>query len=872
MATVTTVTETEERAACPELKRAAVRPRSLNPFDGAILKTSSRQISRPPQRFGFGDSDLQFEEVEDVRSVAYRTNLHKAKDTLSKNQAEEGFDMRSREMTPVGVESHVSNLLTWDMEPIEPINPITSTINTEGDSPLGSEDPEVFSRPLTPLEADHSSMVGYEMETPNLPSRDGKLSDESLGFTAEETSAVTPPGRGNAGFSWHGTGERVLTSPGRGETQSPLQPALGFELPKLRSALKFQDKSSGLVRNPKVHFARQVVKWTPSNSDEASYSSSFPTRSGTRNSQGEFSLEGDTFFERGAESPRNYPYQPNRDGYPHSSIVSSALSMATNMRRDTNNLVSFIKSKGNSLNFGGDPPQDGGGRPPQGGGCPPSGRGGYQPNGGGGHQPYGGGGYPPSGGRGHPPSGGGGYPPNSPGGGSGPPTGGAGRPSPGDQGGQPAGGRGSPWSGFQFGGDLPRQNLPNLTGMAYHTGAHGPPAPYSIQPTALAIHWAKDHVKIFRGTRRPSEVHFTPGPTILDWLASVESFYLITGIKDDPTMITYLPHFTDPHSGNAQELVGLICEEFGDYSYEEVKNILIDSYSKENAINFVELCVQTIGNQAPITSPEDVMERLIIMRRHVKRLSESYLNLPRYRHWSSPKKGQIQELLVEYNFFLLSAALFPRPIVERILFSEENARRDSRQLCLFINQNITRQHTPMEVEKWSRRHHQHETTFLGVEMGGNPRMQHRGFNRINLVAEAALPEEGDYLDAQPSDLEYIEDFTRAGTSQAEADMITQAKKKNQTQAQKSYVCALCFKNNHLHRNCRHKPAGAGKDNSCLICGGNNHRAVDHYAKAIRKDPGPHGPGVTCTTCQGFRHDAQHCPGTKGSLDLRPSST
>ena len=109
-----------------------------------------------------------------------------------------------------------------------------------------------------------------------------------------------------------------------------------------------------------------------------------------------------------------------------------------------------------------------------------------------------------------------------------------------------------------------------------------------MRPSALATHAAKDHVKIFKGVKLTHEVHFTPGPSIFEWLASVEVFYITTGIKDDSSKIAYLPYFTDPHSGNAQKFVGCICDDYKYDTYEEVKSFLIDFFAKDNTTDYIE--------------------------------------------------------------------------------------------------------------------------------------------------------------------------------------------------------------------------------------------------------------------------------------------
>ena len=68
----------------------------LNDFDYKIKIV-------PISGYGYGEADLQFEEVENVRRVAYRTSHEhmKATHSLNKNREEEVLASRSRELSPV---------------------------------------------------------------------------------------------------------------------------------------------------------------------------------------------------------------------------------------------------------------------------------------------------------------------------------------------------------------------------------------------------------------------------------------------------------------------------------------------------------------------------------------------------------------------------------------------------------------------------------------------------------------------------------------------------------------------------------------------------------------------------------------------------
>ena len=919
MATVTETAEisTRERSDSPEieLRRAPVRPRSLNidSGSGAIQKTASGRISRPPTRYGFTEpAELQFEELEDVRQGALHTNLNTSKNLLSNRMYEEDR-LRRGDLSP---EFPASDLLTWDLEPV-----LNSTENFD-DSHARGETTNIsnYEKPLgRPFE---NSTVGseYVSENPDLPSRGDKFSENSLGSMSGEDSRATSPGGGGTGYFSRGTGDRALTSPSGGENFTSSQPVLSNK--NVKSALKipFQKRPAGSTRNPRVHFAEELEvaqEWTPpldgeavvfsntsqqnayyyeggsegSNidtppnlylnkpSDEHFRSTSNPSSPATRRDDGSrpsSTASGSTYQHKTAlaEPQGVRPKQMDANLNSHSRWFSSMSSRGNfpsggDAHRTYSSLGGGDGYSNPTSGRGYGPPSDGNGY------GPPSGSGQGPPAGGGRGPPSGGaGGRPPPGGPGGfggPPGGPGGFggPSGGPGGFGGPPGG------PGGFGGPPGGPggfNGPPGGGHPWRASNPRRYIPGYnptsSGVNTHQQSH------NMRPSALATHAAKDHVKIFKGVKLPHEVHFTPGPSVFEWLASVEVFYTTTGINDDSSKIAYLPYFTDPHSGNAQKFVGWICDDYCYDTYEEVKSFLIDSFAKDNTTDFIELSRMFIGNHAPIMSPRDVMYHLVVVRRHAKQLSEAYVNLPRYRNWSPNSKRIIYDVLVEHNFFLLLAAILPRPILEKVLFSSNHENEDTRQLSRRVNHELLRNHNAAEIERTSKQHHFHDHHFLGVDFGGASRSQRRGFTRVHHVdGSSSAVDEYQEVGCPPEDIQNTtENESASQATQEAAVLMTQTRKKGHQQNQKVEFCVLCRKSNHLHKHCRHKPARAGKDNTCIICGGNNHKAVQHYSKVIADNPGPCGPGVSCSVCQGARHDAQHCPGVKAPQDFTTAST
>ena len=180
-------------------------------------------------------------------------------------------------------------------------------------------------------------------------------------------------------------------------------------------------------------------------------------------------------------------------------------------------------SRGHPSGGGPPPPPSGGG--PSGGGPPPP------PSGGG---PSGGGPPPPPSGRGPPPppSRGGPPPPPPPpsGGGPPPPPPGGGPPPPNP----PPGGGPPPTPNYQGGfiNSTPGGQQRTSSSMGYLSQQYPLDTPDN-QPHPTAIHSAKRRVKIFRGGRKEGNLYFHPGPTIIEWLDSVEIFFRTTKITDD---------------------------------------------------------------------------------------------------------------------------------------------------------------------------------------------------------------------------------------------------------------------------------------------------------------------------------------------------
>ena len=218
-------------------------------------------------------------------------------------------------------------------------------------------------------------------------------------------------------------------------------------------------------------------------------------------------------------------------------------------------------------------------------------------------------------------------------------------------------------------------------------------------------------VRIYKGNRREDEVDFVPGPDIVDWFQSVDTFFSIHKITDDAVRIGWLPAFTDPSSGNAMMVIRNITEAMKQMTYEDVKSYLIGMFAGETE-NFIELSTQLIGNHPVIHDITEVPAIVLVLRRHLTRVVKSYVNLPRFR---TKHPGQEDELL-EFAFIMMSSALFPRHSVETVLFepSPPGMPENLLDLSIKFDKHIMENSTTDELNRRWKEHHNHDEVFLNA--------------------------------------------------------------------------------------------------------------------------------------------------------------
>ena len=481
---------------------------------------------------------------------------------------------------------------------------------------------------------------------------------------------------------------------------------------------------------------------------------------------------------------------------------------------------------------GGPPPPP----PPHGGGPPPP------------PPPHGGGPPPPP-----PPHGGGPPPPPPPHRGGLPPTGGPPPPPPPNY----QGGINSTWRG--------QQRAASSTSYSSH---QHPQSTQGNQPDPSAIHAAKGRVKIFRGGRKEGDLFYNPGPTIVEWLDSVEMFFRTTNITDDATRVGWLPYFTDATCGMGQEIVGVYCQSANNDSYADVKRKLIRQFSKEPITDFGDLMAVVMANSPPIMHKSQVPERTIFALRHIQRIVNAYLNIPIMNHYNPQERDYLQYELERFLTYVISLCHFPRTSAERVLYTDEAQRRKgAMELLDALTGDLMKNSSLPELEQASRAHHIMYSTYLNQtatvldEKNKQPLRRPPYNRRVHLVEE----QQASTVGGQPMQDHHLQGLDNNATPIMEDPMIgavarsqpSQTKpEKPPTDKNKQPFCVLCKKLGHATRRCRHRPTNAGENNTCFTCGGSNHRSADHHLPKIKHLPASNG---ICSNCRGVKHHDSSCP-------------
>ena len=497
------------------------------------------------------------------------------------------------------------------------------------------------------------------------------------------------------------------------------------------------------------------------------------------------------------------------------------------------------------------PPPAGGGPPPP----PPPAGGGPPPP-----PPPAGGGPPPP-----PPPAGGGPPPPPPPAGGGPlpppPPAGGGPPPP-----PPPAGGGPPFPPNNYRG--PSGSI--LGGNPGRTSSIGHGSQYyqyqdDNQPHPAAIQAAKGRVKLFRGGRKQGDLYFHAGPTVVEWLSSVEVFFRTTRISDDAIKISWLPFFTDATSGMGQEIVGEYCESYKYSTYANVKRLLIRQFSKEPVTDFAELMGVILANNPPTTHMSQVPERVIFAGRQIRRITEAYLDIPLLDHYTQSQRNYLDFELRRFLAHIVGLCYYPRASAERLFYSDERLRnKDAQELWDLLTDEVIKTCTLSDLEKASKRNHVHYTSFFNMAQTvvDDRVMKRPQYGRkVHLVDEerstdtggedASYPAVEDQLDTNPVSIQ--ENTTVAAVAQPRTGQSTRTR-----EGSKQPYCILCRRAGHYTRKCKHRPADAGSNNTCYSCGGTNHRLVDHYLPQLKDTP-PSAANLICKRCKGAKHDESHCP-------------
>ena len=220
-------------------------------------------------------------------------------------------------------------------------------------------------------------------------------------------------------------------------------------------------------------------------------------------------------------------------------------------------------------------------------------------------------------------------------------------------------------------------------------------------------------VKVFKGKQRECDTHLIPGPYIVEWLESVEHFFKSQNEMDDVTKIRWLTSLTSEGEGNAQELIGNIADKMRDRPYAEVKDIIISTFAGTSVDDLIDLSTSLVRHRPQINSTLEVPDRIIVLRKHLRRIVSSYLGFPKFRTRNA-HNGTMPDILLEFIFTIYSATLFLRKCIEKEV-SGLHAAQDITSMTNCLQEEIQRTATDEEVIKAFTRHQLQEKSFLGAK-------------------------------------------------------------------------------------------------------------------------------------------------------------
>ena len=285
---------------------------------------------------------------------------------------------------------------------------------------------------------------------------------------------------------------------------------------------------------------------------------------------------------------------------------------------------------------------------------------------------------------------------------------------------------------------------------------------------------ATNLAKIFRGGRKEGDLYFNPGPTIVEWLDSVEMFFRTTNITNDALRISWLPYFTDATCCMGQEIIGIYCQACKEDSYAEVKRLLIRQFSKEPITDFGDLMAVFMANSPPIMHKSQVPERTIFALRHIQRVVNAYLNIPLMNHYNPQERDYLQYELERFLAYVVGLCHYPRTSAERILYTDEGQRRKGAMALLdALTGDLMKNCSLPELEQASRAHHTMYSTYLNqaatvVDEKNKQSSKRPPYNRrIHLVEEQQASNVG----GQPMQDQHLQSLDNNATPTIEDAMV-----------------------------------------------------------------------------------------------------
>ena len=217
---------------------------------------------------------------------------------------------------------------------------------------------------------------------------------------------------------------------------------------------------------------------------------------------------------------------------------------------------------------------------------------------------------------------------------------------------------------------------------------------------------APESVTIFKGKRRPCDVTFTPGPSISDWLRSINQYYRGTGITTDAEKIQRLPGYCDTQQGDAHKNISQLATENEGKTFEDlIKAVKVHYADSQTELDFGKLNDMNRIPLPPLNEWYDVTDMLSTVRDHARKLTTAFMDLrcnSAIAAATPNQRNMVETVLRRFIFCNSVGASLPRRAMEEKVYNVDGDR-DLLTYTADIQSYVAKNYNIRDIQDASRR-------------------------------------------------------------------------------------------------------------------------------------------------------------------------